>query len=315
MNNSLSIGPGLSSQSVVGNRVEVTSSSPQSGGILAESLGLNQTQGNAGQMALSEGNIYLSGNATSNYIVGTQSQLSTTGTSSANSYMAFRAGASHSSSSALSAVTLVESSINLFGAGNISNVYGLNFNIFDTGSGHIGNFYAVRIPTLPAVTTGKYSVHSSDPDVVMYHEGRIGVGTSTPAHPLDVNGTIRAVDLVLTSDRRAKEQIASLDASTSLKQICEINPVSFQWKTTGKEDMGVIAQEIEKIFPQFVVTNPDGSKSVKYHSLIAPMISSIQELNEENKKMKEEIKKLKASQKSILERLDAIEKRSPASAR
>lgn len=177
-----------------------------------------------------------------------------------------------------------------------NNYRGFRFSIDTTGDGSIQSFVG-----------GTFRNTLIQPD-----GGRVGIGTTTPAQTLDVNGTIRAVDLILTSDLRAKTNIESLMPDESLQKICQINPVSFQWKKTGAEDSGVIAQELENIFPQFVVTNSDGTKSVKYHSLIAPMISSIQSLNQENKKLKEEVEDLKLTQKMILERLDALEKRRPA---
>lgn len=158
-------------------------------------------------------------------------------------------------------------------------------------------------------------------------DGRVGIGTETPAQKLDVNGTIRAVDIILTSDRRAKENISTLDQQSSLQKICKINPVQFEWIESGREDLGVIAQEIEKVYPQLVITNPDGSKSVKYHSLIAPLISSVQSLNrtdqslkaenqrirEENQKLKQELDQLKKVQAEILNSIDQLKKRMPAS--
>ena len=42
--------------------------------------------------------------------------------------------------------------------------------------------------------------------------------------------------------------------------------------------MGLIAQEVEKIFPDLVEVGPDGMKGVNYVGLIAPLIESIKEL-------------------------------------
>ena len=49
-------------------------------------------------------------------------------------------------------------------------------------------------------------------------------------------------------------------------------------KKTGKKDIGVIAQEVEKIFPEIVETRENGYKAVDYPKLTAVLIESIKEL-------------------------------------
>lgn len=72
----------------------------------------------------------------------------------------------------------------------------------------------------------------------------------------------------------------------------------FDWKSNKKADIGVIAQEVEQIFPALVATNTDGYKSVKYGNLVAPIIEAIRELNtnlrENYNHQEERIKKLEA---------------------
>ncbi len=60
--------------------------------------------------------------------------------------------------------------------------------------------------------------------------------------------------------------------------------VSWEWREdvqsehSGK-DMGVIAQEVEEVFPELVHTDEDGYKSVNYAGLIAPLIEAVKELD------------------------------------
>jgi hypothetical protein len=130
--------------------------------------------------------------------------------------------------------------------------------------------------------------------------GQVGIGTTDPTQQLEVNGTIKATNLLLTSDRRAKHNIISLDSEDSLRKICSVRPVSFQWNRDGRLDEGVIAQELMQIFPDLVVTNSDGSLSVEYPALIAPLISSVQELNRQNTQLRSDNNELKS-------RLDRLE--------
>jgi hypothetical protein len=112
--------------------------------------------------------------------------------------------------------------------------------------------------------------------------GNVGIGTTSPGYPLDVNGNVRATAFISTSDRRAKENIETLDSQDSLRKISSIRPVSFTWKSDGTQDMGVIAQELRSVYPEIVMQNPDGTLAVKYNSLIAPLLSSVQTLDQKN---------------------------------
>jgi hypothetical protein len=60
--------------------------------------------------------------------------------------------------------------------------------------------------------------------------------------------------------------------------------VSFDWAQDapgGRQggDLGVIAQEVEEVFPELVTTAPNGYKQVNYLGLIAPLIEAIKELD------------------------------------
>lgn len=73
--------------------------------------------------------------------------------------------------------------------------------------------------------------------------------------------------------------------------------------------MGVIAQEVEKVFPEAVMTDSKGMKSVAYGNLVAPLIEAIKELSHKIDGLfvkyidqQKEIESLKA-------RLDALERK------
>jgi len=84
-----------------------------------------------------------------------------------------------------------------------------------------------------------------------------------------------------SSDKRYKQNISTI--KNSLDKVNSIRGVSFEWnelshKKTGKKDIGVIAQEVEKIFPEIVETRENGYKAVDYPKLTAVLIESIKEL-------------------------------------
>lgn len=128
--------------------------------------------------------------------------------------------------------------------------------------------------------------------------GSLGIGTTTPTQKLSVvgNGQFTAVasgayafDLNLTSDgtlttsasdERLKTNITQLDSQDTLNKILQLKPTSFDWKSNSVHDIGLIAQEVELIFPELVFTNKtDGYKGINYSRLPALLISAVQEIS------------------------------------
>ena len=69
--------------------------------------------------------------------------------------------------------------------------------------------------------------------------------------------------------------------------------MSFNWKDSGRTSIGLIAQDVEKIFPEIVSTDEAGIKSVDYAKLIAPLIEAIKEQQSQIEELKLEIEELK----------------------
>lgn len=131
---------------------------------------------------------------------------------------------------------------------------------------------------------------------------RHGIDTTTPAYPLDINGIARAAQMLTISDARLKTSIEKIDSA--LEKIRQINGYSFEWKKDGKPDFGVLAQEVEKIFANAVISDKDGIKTVQYTALIAPIIEAIHELNSQidalsNEKFDEQSKRIEAIEAKI----------------
>ena len=57
--------------------------------------------------------------------------------------------------------------------------------------------------------------------------------------------------------------------------------------------MGLIAQEVEDVYPALVVHGSDDKLSLKYISLMAPIIASIQELKKRNEEVEAETEALR----------------------
>lgn len=110
----------------------------------------------------------------------------------------------------------------------------------------------------------------------------------------DINAAknVNATAFYYTSDRRFKENIEALDEP--LAKVLQLDGISFQWKKDGRKDIGVIAQDVEKVFPELVKTDPStGFKSVEYGNFVAPLIEAVKEQQKEIEMLKVEIESLK----------------------
>nr|VFK02761.1 MAG: Chaperone of endosialidase [Candidatus Kentron sp. LFY] len=90
-----------------------------------------------------------------------------------------------------------------------------------------------------------------------------------------VNGIIRGNN-VSPSDSRLKKEIEPLE--NPLHKIAQLRGVSFNWKDEEKgtdREIGVIAQEVEKEYPELVSTDNEGYKSVAYGKLTAVLIEAM----------------------------------------
>jgi type II secretory pathway pseudopilin PulG len=99
---------------------------------------------------------------------------------------------------------------------------------------------------------------------------------------------------VLNSDRKLKKNIQSLENQS--QQILLLNPVSFNWKaktSAHARQFGLIAQEVEEVFPDLVFQDQMGRKGVNYSGLIAPLIASIKEQQAIIEKQERQLKDLK----------------------
>jgi hypothetical protein len=90
----------------------------------------------------------------------------------------------------------------------------------------------------------------------------------------------------------------------------KISGVRYDWKQeefpekhfSDKNQIGFIAQEIEKIFPEMVFTDEKGFKSVDYARLTPVLVEAIKELNVKNEKLESKNQKLE----NRLEKIEAI---------
>ena len=92
---------------------------------------------------------------------------------------------------------------------------------------------------------------------------------------LDTSGIMYANTFTSTSDERLKANIETIDDSLDI--LNEVRGVRYNWKDGGDPSVGVIAQEVEKVLPEAVKTDPEGMKSVCYDMLIGVLIEAVKD--------------------------------------
>ena len=147
----------------------------------------------------------------------------------------------------------------------------------------------------------------------------IGNGLPT-ADKLTVYGTISCVDangtaFNVTSDRRYKKDIAPITDALSIVE--KVQGVSYNWRKeefkemnfNDKHQLGVIAQDIEKILPEAVSKNDKGFYTVNYTMLIPVLVEAVKEQQKEISASNTAIKELQnnqAIQQKEIEELKAL---------
>jgi len=108
------------------------------------------------------------------------------------------------------------------------------------------------------------------------------------------DGDVVAFSSTIASDKRLKENVK--DLNYGLKDVLNIRPVSFDWKEkrNAQHDIGVIAQEIEKIIPEVVeevdtLNSEDTHKTVDYAKLTSVLIKAVQEQQQQINELKEKL--------------------------
>jgi hypothetical protein len=109
---------------------------------------------------------------------------------------------------------------------------------------------------------------------------------------INASGSVRSNGTALTSDIRFKKDIATL--SGALNNVLSLRGVSYNWKKdefpekhfSNEKQIGFIAQELEKVYPELVSTGADGYEGVDYARLTPVLVEAIKELQKEIDELK-----------------------------
>lgn len=123
-----------------------------------------------------------------------------------------------------------------------------------------------------------------------------GAMSLTTIGDLTVKTSVTSGAYYYISDERLKKNIKKLDSKSALDKIMKLDGVSFDWisqEVDSGTEIGLIAQNVEEVFPELVRTNSDGFKSVEYGNLVAPLIEAVKEQQAQIDELRKEIEMLK----------------------
>ncbi len=137
------------------------------------------------------------------------------------------------------------------------------------------------------------------------------VNSSQPASfsNLNVSGTITASSVTTSSDRRLKENIEPL--KDALDSVLAVQGVTYQLKSEHStpaphRHIGFIAQDLEKVLPELVMTDANGMKSVNYGGMSAVLVEAMKKLKADSDSR---IQALEKENQDLKKRLELIERR------
>jgi len=163
---------------------------------------------------------------------------------------------------------------------------------------YIGNVFG------PSDTNTGYRInHSSlgcfidvrnDVDKIIYRDYPDAVGTINSRFEMNMStGTFTASGNIIAygspSDKRLKENIKPIESA--LDKVSKLQGVTFNWKKSDsilniKEDVGFIAQDVQKVIPELVREDKDGMLSIRHQGITPILLEAIKELKAEIEELK-----------------------------
>jgi Chaperone of endosialidase len=190
---------------------------------------------------------------------------------------------------------------NIGGGANIFVGQGAGYNNLGLGNVFIGNLAGYN-------ETGSNKLYIDNSD------------TTTPLiygefdnNKVVINGTLTATTSMTISDERWKKNIKPL--SSSLDKVMHLQGVSYDWKAdeypdrgfTKDRQIGLIAQEVEKVIPELVMTDSNGYKAISYEKVVPVLIEAMKEQNSLIKEKDARIEKLEKALEAMEKRVAFIE--------
>jgi hypothetical protein len=226
---------------------------------------------------------------------------------------------------------------NTTGASNTGLGYGAGTNIttgsFNTFVGYGAGTDAAFGGLLYSAALGAMARVTQDHSIALGGTGdaavNVGINTPAPDTRLQVVGDIKVgtngsdgciknfagsgIAGACSSDGRLKTDVRALEPM--LDRVASLTPVRFSWRSGefpayhfgDGPQVGLIAQDVERLFPELVALDADGFKTVNYSELPLLTLQAVKELKAENNTLKTENQAMRAQLAALAERLFRLE--------
>jgi hypothetical protein len=168
---------------------------------------------------------------------------------------------------------------------------------FQTTASDYASFVTGQYNLLGSTITNSATEFSPDNTAFVIGNGTDGDNRSDALTVLFDGTTTIAGDLSINSDARLKANIISL--GSTLAKLLQIDGKTYTMKKdeNKKQKIGVLAQDIEKVFPE-LVSESNGVKSVNYQGLVPVLINA---LKEQDSKMNAQEARIERLEKLLLD--------------
>ena len=196
---------------------------------------------------------------------------------------------------------------------------------------------SLRVGLTNAVVIGAYAEASQSDTMVLGgavgtgHEVSVGIGTSAPNTKLQVVGNIRvgtsgtngcvqrfdgtAIAGTCSSDARLKTNVQPFGRDARPRRPAPAGALFVEGRRLPRvplragDSSGLIAQDVEQVFPEMVSTDERGYKMVNYSELPYLTLQAVKDLKAENDALKVKVAAQEAALTSLADRLSRLEKR------
>jgi hypothetical protein len=162
----------------------------------------------------------------------------------------------------------------------------------------------------------EFGFSNIQPFVFFNAGGKVGIGTSAPNGLFELGSDQgrkpSTSTWTITSDARVKNIEGQY--LKGLHEIVELNPIVYHYKNTrnktfssdvlAQENVGLTAQEVQKVFPEAVGVDPDGTLNLNMHSILIAQINSIKELNEKVEQQQVQIELLLTKMNELVNQMN-----------
>jgi hypothetical protein len=267
-------------------------------GHLSSTFGLQTTANGSNSIAMGDNT---TAQAYGSFVLGRYNVVSGTPGIWNNAEPAFVIGNGTSASSRSNAVTIYKNGSADFGGSinlNKNSTYGAVYVNSKQAVWFDGNYFSWGYD-------GLYNVFA--------HPVSVGTTANPGSYSLYVVGTTHCTGGTWTdSDIRWKKNISDLD--NVLDKALQLKSVSYSWKQEefpekrfdSGTQIGLIAQDVEKVFPELVRTDDNGYKAVSYEKLSVVLLEGMKEQQHEIETTKKENLELKSELQSLKEEIEKI---------